>query len=238
MNDMDLLAEGLAEHGRSLSERQRDQFAIYKSILQDWSSRMNLTAIRDADGIVVRHFLDSLTCATATGDLNGQQVIDVGTGAGFPGLPLKILFPEMSLTLTDSVAKKTTFLQAVVDALQLRGVSILARRAEDLGQDPIHRERYDWAVARSVAELRVLAEYLLPLARVGGHVLAQKGEHYGAEVMAAADAIALLGGTIASTQLIQLPQVATPHALIVIEKRTPTPDNYPRRAGVPSKRPL
>lgn len=238
MSDPDLLLSGLAEHGLSLSFRQRDQFAIYQMLLQEWSGRMNLTAIREPGQIVTRHFLDSLTCALVTGDLNGQRVIDVGTGAGFPGLPLRILFPEMNLTLTDSVSKKTTFLQAVVDALELTNVIILAERAEDLGRNPAHRERYDWAVARSVAELRVLAEYLLPLARVGGHVLAQKGAGFSEEVRAAHRAITILGGELASTRMIQLPQVEMPHALIVIDKVAATEEHYPRRAGIPTKRPL
>ncbi|MFZ1398536.1 MAG: 16S rRNA (guanine(527)-N(7))-methyltransferase RsmG, partial [Candidatus Promineifilaceae bacterium] len=157
-----------ASLGVPLTPEQVAQFAIYQQLLLDWNARMNLTAVREPAEIRLRHFLDSLSCARVTGDLNGRSLIDVGTGAGFPGLPLKILFPHMRLTLVESVAKKGQFLQAVVDALALEQVTIVAERAELLGQMPQHRQQYDWATARAVAELRTLVEFLLPLCRVGG----------------------------------------------------------------------
>lgn len=234
----DLLLEATAAQGISLSPRQLQQFADYHRLLLEWSERMNLTAIRDPQQIIIRHFLDSLTCSLVTGDLNGLQLIDIGTGAGFPGLPLKILYPDMNLALSDSVAKKVHFLAAVVAALELTDVIILPHRAEDLGQDPAHREVYDWAVARSVAHLPTLAEYLLPLIRVGGHALAQKGDTAEAEVAAAQNAISTLGGELDAITWISLPDLEEDHALIVFNKLTPTDKKYPRRAGVPSRRPL
>jgi 16S rRNA (guanine527-N7)-methyltransferase len=237
MSQWQPLQDWAAAQERPLSAEQLAQFDRYLQLLVRWSERMNLTAIRDPEAIIIRHFLDSLTCAQVTGDLNGHTLIDVGTGAGFPGLPLKILYPDLALTLTDSVAKKTHFLQAVVDDLGLTGITILAARAEDLGQDADHRQHYDWAVARSVAELRTLAEYLLPLVRVGGHALAQKGA-YAEEVAAAQEAIAALGGRLGRIETVQLPNTEQPHALIVLDKLTDTDSRYPRRAGVPSKRPL
>ena len=202
------------------------------------NTRVNLTAVRDPGEITIRHFLDSLTCATVTGDLNGRTLIDVGTGAGFPGLPLKILYPTLQLTLLDSVGKKTRFLQAVVDALNLSGVIVLNDRAEAIGQLPAHRERYDWAVARSVAELRVLVELLLPMCRVGGHALAQKGANAAAEIEAARYAITRLGGTTPQLSTVRLPDVEEPHHLILIPKISATDGRYPRRPGIPAKRPL
>lgn len=224
--------------GATLSPEQVEQFIHYQELLLAWNERMNLTAVRDPAEIRVRHFLDSLSCARVMGDLNGRSLIDVGTGAGFPGLPLKILFPTLRLTLVESVAKKGQFLQAVVDALSLKDVTILAERAELLGQLPQHRQQYDWATARAVAELRVLAEYLLPLCRVGGQMLAQKGDGVHQELQNAATALRLLGGGVPQLAEVTLPQREQPHYFVIIEKVEETPKKYPRRVGIPGKRPL
>lgn len=230
------LAEQAAVYGFPLSETQLAQFALYQKLLIAWNERINLTAVRQPHDIQERHFLDAITCAMVTGDLNGCALIDVGTGAGFPGLPLKILFPQLQLVLADSVVKKTTFLQAVASELGLAGVQIVAERGEVLGQAAEHRERYDWVTARGVAELRVLVELLLPLARVGGHALAQKGVGVKEEVAAAAKAVQMLGGESAQIYPVQLSD--REHYLVKIAKRQLTPEAYPRRVGVPAKRPL
>lgn len=227
-----------AVFGITLSPDQIEQFEQYQTLLLDWNQRMNLTAIREPRQIQQRHFLDALSCSLVTGDLNGRSLIDVGTGAGFPGLPLKILFPDLRLTLVESVAKKTRFLAAVVETLGLKDVTILPERAEILGQDTAHRAQYDWAAARAVAELRVLLEYMLPLCRVGGAVLAQKGESAAAEVAAAAGALAALGGSVQKIHPVTLPQRETVHYLVVVVKTAVTPPQYPRRVGVPTKKPL
>jgi 16S rRNA (guanine527-N7)-methyltransferase len=221
-----------------LTHQQLAQFTRYQELLLAWNDRMNLTAVREPAEMRVRHFLDSLSCARVMGDLHGRTLIDVGTGAGFPGLPLKILFPQLKLTLVESVAKKAHFLEVVVAELALGDVTILAKRAELLGQSPLHRQQYDWAVARAVAELRVLTEYLLPLCRVGGKMLAQKGEGVGEEVTRAAEAIRLLGGSKPEVGQVTLPQREQPHYFVVVTKSAETPAKYPRRVGVPSKRPL
>lgn len=235
----DISLAGLAaERGVPLSPTQEDQFQRYQRLLQTWNRKLNLTRIQEPRDIKIRHFLDALLCAPVTGNLNGQTLIDVGTGAGLPGLPLKILYPEMHLTLVDSVAKKTRFLTAVVEELGLTDVTVLAERAETLGQNPHFRERFDWAVARSVADMRVLAEYLLPLVRVGGHMLAQKGDHAREETEVATAAINLLGGGLPTFTAVQLPEHARQHFLVLIEKRSSTPAKYPRRPGKPTKSPL
>ncbi len=224
--------------GIPLTSQQLAQFAQYQALLLDWNERMNLTAVRQPADIRLRHFLDSLSCARVMGDLNGSSLIDVGTGAGFPGLPLKILFPQLKLALVESVAKKGQFLQAVIAELALDDVTVLTDRAELLGQLPQHRQQYDWAVARAVAELRVLVEYLLPLCRVGGNMLAQKGEGVQAEIENAAEAIKLLGGSTPELGQVTLPGRDLPHYFVVIRKLGQTPAKYPRRVGVPGKRPL
>jgi 16S rRNA (guanine527-N7)-methyltransferase len=232
------LAALAAAFGLTLSAAQVTQFDHYRQLLIEWNERMNLTAITNPAAIQTRHFLDSLTCALATGDLNGQNLVDIGTGAGFPGLPLKILYPELKLTLVESVTKKTHFLEAVVQQLELKEVTVLSERAETIGQSVTHRGRYDWAIARAVAEMRVLVEYLLPLCRVGGHILAQKGETAPAETEAAAKAIQTLGGGPPQLYAIQLPQRDEQHYLVAIEKIKETPPTYPRRPGMATKRPL
>ena len=221
-----------------LTPRQVSALQRYEQELMDWNNRMNLTAIREPEGIRTKHFLDSYTCLLAFRDNPPTSLIDIGTGAGFPGLPLKIIYPNMRLTLVDSIGKKTTFCQHVVEVLGMEKVEVLQSRAEELGQHKAHREKYDWAVARAVANLNILVEYLLPLARVGGGILAQKGESAPAEAHAAEGAIRLLGGHLRQLIPINLPGVAEERFLVVVDKIAASPPNYPRRVGVPSKSPL
>lgn len=235
MNDLAAWALSFNLH---LTAEQIGQFDVYERLLLEWNDRISLTAIRDRHEIRIRHFLDSLTCATVTGSLAECSMIDVGSGAGFPGLPLKILFPSLRLSMADSVGKKARFLELVVRELGLQDVTVLAERAETLGHAPTYRAAFDWAAARAVAELRVLAELLLPFVRVGGQVLAQKGESAGQEVTAAATAIATLGGGETTLTGVRLPETEQTHYLVVIAKERPTDDRYPRRAGMPAKRPL
>jgi len=224
--------------GITLNEKQLHALDAYAEELSAWNEKVNLTAITDREGIRTKHFLDSLSCLGAGRFAAGMRVADVGTGAGFPGLVLKIAVPGIRLTLIEATGKKADFCRRVVERLQLQDVAVIHARAEDAGQDPAHREQYDWAVARAVAELPVLAEYLLPLVKVGGSALAQKGESGPAEVHAADGAIRLLGGSIRRVTPVELPGVVETRYLVVMAKETRTPPAYPRRTGVPSKQPL
>ena len=235
------LIAGARELGISLSARQLAAFDLYYRELVEWNQRFNLTAITEREGVLVRHFLDSLSCLKALPRAElagGVRVIDVGTGAGFPGVPLKIVCPGMSLTLLEATGKKAVYLQHLVAVLGLEQVTVVTARAEEAGQSAEHRERYDWALARAVAEMPTLAEYLLPLVRVGGAALAQKGEGAAAEVQRAEPAISALGGRVRQLVPVELRGLAETRYLVVVDKVSATPEKYPRRAGMPSKRPL
>lgn len=222
----------------TLSQNQQEQFRIYEELLLDWNSKINLTAVRDPEGIRIKHFLDSLTCVPALGDMNVKSLIDIGTGAGFPGIPLRIFYPEMKLTLVDSVGKKADFCRLVCDTLHLKNVTVLKDRSEELGANKNTREKFDAATARAVAILPVLCEYLLPLVKVGGVMLAQKGEGAPVEVKTAAAAIQKLGGGEPELTEITLPEVEGPRYLVKIPKIKATPAGYPRRTGLPLKKPI
>jgi len=221
-----------------LAPRQVALLKRYEEELLEWNTRMNLTAIRDVAGIRTKHFLDSFTCSLAWRDRPPESLIDIGTGAGFPGIPLKILYPAMRLTLVDSIGKKVEFCRHIVETLGLENVEVIQARAEELGQNRAYREQFEWAVARAVAQMNVLAEYLLPLVRVGGAALAQKGESAPAEAHASEKAIRLLGGRLRQLVPVTLPGVAEERFLIIIDKIAATPQNYPRRVGVPTRNPL
>lgn len=224
--------------GQRLSKSQLDLFIRHAELVAEGNTRINLTAITDPDEVRQKHFLDSLSCAAVMINTPINRVIDVGAGAGFPGIPLKVLYPEMQLTLVESVGKKAKFLEELVQELGLTGVEVLADRAERVGQDPAHREKYDWALGRAVAGLPTLMEYLLPLVRLQGRALAQRGEKAEEEAQKAADAIRLLGGKMAQVSPVTLPGVEGRRYLVVINKLQPTPGKYPRREGVPGKRPI
>ncbi len=221
-----------------LSGRQVMALHTYEKELLEWNQKFNLTAIRDAESIRTKHFLDSFSCVLAWKASPPNQLIDVGTGAGFPGIPLKILYPNLKLTLVESVGKKAMFCQHIVRVLGLENVEVIQARAEDLGQEAEHREKYDWALARAVANMNVLSEYLIPLAKVGGTVLAQKGESGPAEAQSAEEAMRLLGGKLKQLIPVNLPGVADDRYLVLVEKVAATPPKFPRKPGIPMKQPL
>ena len=224
--------------GLQLTPEQGRAFQFYEDELMVWNDKFNLTAIRDREEIRTKHFLDSLTCLSKLGDVREKLLIDIGTGAGFPGLPIKIAEPGVALTLVDSVGKKLAFCEHLIQILALKNVGCIQSRAEDLGQALAHREKYDRAVARAVAGLPVLLEYLLPLLKVGGLAVIQKGSNAPDEVNLAQKATNILGGSIEAVTPVKLPGLADTRYLVTIVKTNQTPGEYPRRAGTPSKKPI
>lgn len=233
-----LLRDCSEKMGIALSEEQIEQFMAYLSLLLEWNEKTNLTAITDRREVVLKHFADCLGLLPALEWQPGMEVIDVGTGAGFPGLPVKIAKPEVQMTLLDSLQKRIGFLEEVIDVLGLEGVACVHSRAEDGGQNPFYRERYDLCVSRAVANLAVLAEYCLPFVKVGGQLAALKGPDAWAEAEQAKTALEKLGGRLIGIQDVAIPFTELSHKLVLIEKIAPTPAQYPRKAGKISKKPL
>lgn len=233
----------LAEYARAslnleLSARQLAQFVQLGDMLLDWNQRMNLTSITAPDDIVVKHFLDSLSLTTVVSRFDGLRLIDVGTGAGFPGLALAIAFPTLEVILLDSTAKKLRFIESVGEELQLKNIRTTHARAEDAGRDRVHRASYDIVVARAVARLPVLMEYLLPLAKPEGQVIAMQGKTAYDDANSAARAIEALGGEVFTIEEVLLPTLDNPRYLIVIDKIKKTPRQYPRQPGTPTRDPI
>ncbi len=209
--------------GLRLSDEQLRAFGLYARELLAWNQRVNLTAITEPHEIEVKHFLDSLSCLLALKPRAGDQLVDVGSGAGFPGIPLKIGCPQIQVVLVESIGKKAEFCRHIVQMLGLEGVEVIQARAELIGRSAEHRGRYDWAVARAVARLPVLLEVLLPLLRVGGVAIAPKGEGGPAEATKAQPALQVLGGELQQVLPVELPEVGETRYLIVVNKINDTP---------------
>jgi 16S rRNA (guanine527-N7)-methyltransferase len=224
--------------GIQLSKTQLKALTTYEKELMIWNEKISLTAIRDEAGIRTKHFLDSFSCVQAWMEDPPQTLVDIGSGAGFPGIPLKILYPRLKLTIVESVGKKADFCRHIFESLHLEDVNVIQTRAEALGQIPRFRESFDWAVARAVAQLPVLSEYLLPLVKIGGVMLAQKGESAPAESHVAENALRILGGHLRQMIPVTLPGVVEERYLVVVDKVGATPPQYPRREGTPAKKPL
>lgn len=238
MNSIEILQKGSEELGLTLNEDQMDQFLKYKDLLIEWNEKINLTAITDEKEVMIKHFLDSLCCMTLPFIKENDKVIDVGTGAGFPGIPINIYYPNVELTLLDSLNKRIKFLQEVCENVGLKSVDFQHGRAEDFGQNKNFREKYDVAVARAVAQLNVLCEYCLPFVKVGGYFVCQKGPNIDEEMKTSKKAIEVLGGRFVEKKDIKLPFSDITHNIVVIEKIKKTPTKYPRKAGTPTKKPL
>ncbi|MGG1659149.1 16S rRNA (guanine(527)-N(7))-methyltransferase RsmG [Brevibacillus sp. NRS-1366] len=231
-------AEALAAQGITLTDRQKEQFDQFFRLLVEWNEKMNLTGITEEGQVYIKHFYDSITPAFYFPFDQVQTVVDIGGGAGFPSIPLKICFPHLKMTIIDSLNKRMNFLQHVADELGLENVYPVHGRAEDRGQEPAYRESYQLVVARAVARLNLLSEFCLPFAQVGGHFIALKGAEITPELNEAKKAIKTLGGKTRKVETFHLLEDAGERNVVIMEKVEATPKNYPRKAGVPAKKPL
>ena len=238
---MEKLTTGAKKLGLHLTSQQLEKFQIYYQELVDWNRRINLTAITEYEEVQVKHFLDSLTVAPITSQLKKQgdfNLIDVGTGAGLPGIPLKIIMPEIKLVLLEATTKKAGFLHHIKSKLGLNNIEIIVGRAEAIAHEAQYREKFDLVLSRAVASLPTLVELTLPFCAIGGKFVAQKKGNVDLEVQQAARAIKLLGGNLQKVGKVGLEEFTDERWLVVIDKVLPTPQQYPRRPGIPAKRPL
>lgn len=235
---LDSFYHDLEQLSISLNEKQICQFLRYYELLVEWNQVMNLTAITDFDEVCKKHFIDSLSLVKAYDVSSVQTLIDIGTGAGFPGIPLKIVFPDLKVTLLDSLNKRVNFLNAVIDELALKNIETFHGRAEDYAVKGKLREQYDICVSRAVANLSTLCEYCIPYVKVGGHFISYKSEKITDEIVSAEKAISVLGGKLDNQIEFMIPNSDIYRNLVVIYKNKKTPASYPRKAGVPSKNPI
>lgn len=240
MNNYDTIQfeKDLNQLGVHLTEKQLQQFLVYYEMLTEWNRVMNLTAITEFQDVMKKHFVDSVSLIKAYDVTKKSTVIDIGTGAGFPGLALKIAYPDMQVTLLDSLNKRILFLDAVIEKLNLSGVETVHGRAEDFAKPGRLREQYDLCVSRAVANLSTLSEYCLPFVKIGGMFISYKSEKIAEEMSAAENAISLLGGRVKGQVEFTLPDSDIYRNLFVIDKIKETPERFPRKAGLPSKEPL
>ncbi|MFT8872796.1 MAG: 16S rRNA (guanine(527)-N(7))-methyltransferase RsmG [Sporolactobacillus sp.] len=235
---MESFSGQLQQHGLLLTEVQNRQFEQYFTFLIEANKKMNLTAIKEREAVFMKHFYDSLTPSFYADFSGGQSLCDVGSGAGFPGIPLKIVFPNLKLTIVDSLRKRIDFLQELTERLALQDVSLYHDRAETFAKRDEMREQFQWVTARAVAPLPVLSEYCLPLVRIGGTFVAMKGRPDEAEFDRGRAAIAQLGGKLSQTITFDLPELSGERTLLFVEKVKKTSKAYPRRAGIPARDPL
>ena len=230
--------QALKEQGIELNEIQKAQFLKYFELLVEWNEKMNLTAITDAPSVYLKHFYDSISAAFYI-DLSGQKMIcDVGAGAGFPSIPLKICFPDLDVTIVDSLNKRIGFLGTLAEELQLTNVHFVHARAEDFGQNPLYREKFDIVTARAVARLSVLAELCVPLVKLGGIFISMKGAAADDELSDAKKSLSILGAIIKEEHSFKLPIENSERNIFVFDKEKKTPKKYPRKPGVPNKTPI
>ncbi len=233
-----LLIEGAKELNITLSDIQINQLFKYKELLLKWNENINLTAITNDTEIITKHFLDCMTVYKAIDIFQVKTLLDVGTGAGFPGMVLKIVFPHLQVTLADSLNKRLKFLQVIIDELGLESIECVHSRAEDLGKDPRYREKFDLCASRAVANMATLSEYSLPFVKIDGYFIALKGQKIDEEIENSSNAIKLLGGKIEDIIDATVPQTNLNHKIAKVKKIKPTPKLYPRKSGEPSKNPL
>ena len=238
MTNVNTLIDGLSNFNITLTEDQVNKFVIYKSLLKEWNQKINITSIEDDEEIDIKHFLDSLTPINTGLFKEKVKVIDIGTGGGFPGMPLKIYKEDIEVVLLDSLNKRINYLNEVIKSLNLTDISAVHGRAEDFGQNKNYREKFDIAVSRAVASLNILSEYCLPFVKVGGYFISMKGQDVEEEMKESSKAISILGGRVEKKVDVTIPNSDITHSLIIIKKIKETPTKYPRNAGKPKKNPL
>lgn len=238
MNNIELLKNGIEGFNIITNDSMLEKFKKYREILVDWNQKMNLTGIEDEKEVYVKHFLDSISAVKNGYIKNGMSIIDVGTGAGFPGLPLKICLDDLELTLLDSLNKRINFLEEVSRELELANIKFIHGRAEDFGKDEKYREKYDIATARAVAGLPILMEFCVPFVKVGGYFICLKGPNANLELEESQKAIDVLGLEFVEKIYVELPGINLNHNILVFEKIKETPVKYPRKAGKPAKNPI
>lgn len=229
--------EILKEYNIDINPEQINQFEIYKKLLLEWNEKINITRITEGQEIYIKHFLDSLTLINTGLIKEGKSLIDIGTGGGFPGLPLKIMYPGLKISLMDSLNKRIIFLQEVIKELNLKNIEAVHGRAEEYGRKEDYREKFDLVTNRALANMSSLAEYSLPFVKKSGYFIAMKGSEYKEEVKEAKNAIDILGGKIVDIKEIRLPGEIL-HSLVIVEKIRETPKKYPRAGGKPRTQPL
>lgn len=230
--------EDLDELNISINDEQRTQFLKYYELLVEWNEKMNLTAITEFDEVLKKHFVDSISLLSYYDFSSVKKIIDVGTGAGFPGIPLKIMLPDVEFVLMDSLNKRITFLSEVIKELGLEKISVIHSRAEDLANDGQHREAYDLCVSRAVANMSTLSEYCLPFVKPSGNFIPYKSGEIKEELKAASNAISVLGGKLVKTESFNLPHSDIGRSFVVVKKEKNTPKKYPRKGALPKNKPL
>jgi 16S rRNA (guanine527-N7)-methyltransferase len=238
MDKENLLVKGLSELGLTITEEQIEKFDKYYEMLIETNKVMNLTSITEYDEVIIKHFIDSLLVVNIFDINQSKKMIDVGTGAGFPGIPIKIMFPHLQITLLDSLNKRLKFLNNVIDELGLESIETVHGRAEEYAKNKEYREKYDLCVSRAVSNLATLSEYCLPYVKTGGTFISYKSGTVQEEATEAEKAIKILGGQLRDITYFQLPDSEIDRSLVIIDKKKPTPGKYPRKAGTPLKEPL
>lgn len=238
MTNIDTLIKGLSELNFEINQDKLEKFKMYKSLLKEWNDKINITAIKEDEEIDIKHFLDSLTVFKTGKITKGKRIIDIGTGGGFPGVPIKIMEEDTEVVLLDSLNKRLIFLEEVIKELDLKNIRTIHERAENLGKKEDYRETFDIAVSRAVASLNLLAEYCLPFVKVGGYFIAMKGSQPHEEIKEAEKAIKILGGKLEDKIDVNIPQSDIVHSLLLIKKISQTPTKYPRHSGKIKKNPL
>lgn len=238
MTDVSTLIKGAKEMGYEIGQNEIRQFISYKELLKEWNQRINITSITDDIEIDIKHFIDSITPLTTDLFKENMKVIDIGTGGGFPGIPIKIMKKGLEMVLLDSTMKRINFLNEVIEKLGLKNIKAIHGRAEELGRDISYREKFDIAISRAVASLNTLSEYCLPYVKVGGYFISMKGSEIEEEINEAENSIKTLGGRVKDIKTMQIPLSNINHSLIIIEKIKDTPTKYPRGGGKPKKKPL